>query len=243
LSAKPLAGGPARLEVSIKSKVYFGASGRRHEALGELAFALAKGEVGALLGPSGCGKTTVLRIVAGLDARFEGAILRRDNDRLGVVFQEPRLLPWRTVEDNIRLATPEVSEGELARLLATLGLGEHRRHFPKELSLGLARRVALARAMAIDPDLLLLDEPFASLDAATASSLVDQIIDLVEARAMTMLLVTHDVDAAIRLADAVFVLSERPARLCARIAITSPRRRLTLDAAAEISRRVRAAQG
>lgn len=222
--------------------MFIGASGQRHEALGEIAFALRKGEVGAVLGPSGCGKTTLLRIVAGLEARFEGTVLRRDGDRLAVVFQEPRLLPWRMVEDNIRIAAPDIGEGELAELLATLGLGEHRRHFPAELSLGLARRVALARAMAVRPDLLLLDEPFASLDAATATSLIEQIIDIVDQRAMTTLLVTHDLDAAIRLADAVFVLSERPGRLLTRIAISSPRRNLAPDAAADIARKVRAAQ-
>ncbi|HME85000.1 MAG TPA: ATP-binding cassette domain-containing protein [Roseiarcus sp.] len=242
MNAKSLGGGSARLEVSIKSKAYLGASGERHDALGEVAFALEKGEVGAVVGPSGCGKTTLLRIVAGLDARFEGAISRRETDRLAVVFQEPRLLPWRAVEDNVRLAAPDIGDEELAALLATLGLSEHRRHFPRELSLGLARRVALARAMAVHPDLLLLDEPFASLDNATASDLVEQIIDIVAARAITTLLVTHDLDAAVRLADVVFVLSERPARLAARIVISSPRRGLTPEAAADVTRKIRTAQ-
>jgi ABC-type nitrate/sulfonate/bicarbonate transport system ATPase subunit len=241
LNAKSLGGGPARLEVSIGSKVYLGASGEHH-ALGEVAFGLDEGEVGAVVGPSGCGKTTLLRIVAGLDERFEGAISGRQTGRLAVVFQEPRLLPWRDVEDNIRVAAPDIGDEELAALLATLGLSEHRRHFPGELSLGLARRVALARAMAVHPDLLLLDEPFASLDAATASDLVEQIIDIVAARVITTLLVTHDLDAAVRLADVVFVLTERPARLAARIAISSPRRSLTPEAAADITRKIRSAQ-
>src|SRR5271165_7687100 len=122
LNVSCLAGGPPPLEVSIGSKAFIGASGQRHEALGEIAFVLRKGEVGAILGPSGCGKTTLLRIVAGLEARFEGAALRRDSDRLAVVFQEPRLLPWRMVEDNIRIAAPDIGEDELAKLLATLGL-------------------------------------------------------------------------------------------------------------------------
>lgn len=236
------AGDRARLEVSITAKAYLSASGQTLETLSEIGFALEMGKVGAIVGPSGCGKTTLLRIVAGLDTRFAGLVARPGSDRLAVVFQEPRLLPWRSVEDNVRLAAPGVEEAELARLLATLGLVEHRRHFSNELSLGLARRVALARALAVHPDLLLLDEPFASLDAATAAGLVDAISDLVEARPMTTLLVTHDIDAAIRLADVICVLSDRPARLLAQIPIPRPRRRLTPDAEAQIAQQVAAAQ-
>ena len=236
------AGGRAPLEVSIKAKAYLSASGKTLETLREIAFALDKGKVGAIVGPSGCGKTTLLRIVCGLDTRFEGVIVRPDSGRLAVVFQEPRLLPWRSVEDNIRLAAPGIEEAELATLLATLGLVEHRRHFSNELSLGLARRVALARALAVHPDLLLLDEPFASLDAATAGGLVEAIADLVEARPVTTLLVTHDIDAAVRLADVVCVLSDRPARLLAQIPIPRPRRRLTPDAEAQIARQIGASQ-
>ena len=127
------------------------------------------------------------------------------------------MLPWRCVEDNVRLVVPDIGDAELGVLFAALGLSEHRQHFPNELSLGLARRVALARALAVHPDLLLLDEPFASLDAATAAALVEQITDIVEARGMTTLLATHDIDAAIRLADVVYVLSDGPARLRAEL--------------------------
>jgi ABC-type nitrate/sulfonate/bicarbonate transport system ATPase subunit len=235
-------GGSAPLEVAIKSKTYSSAAGRTREALGELAFALEIGKVGAIVGPSGCGKTTLLRIIAGLDARFEGFVALPKPVRLAVVFQEPRLLPWRCVEDNVRLVVPDIGDAELGALFAALGLSEHRQHFPNELSLGLARRVALARALAVHPDLLLLDEPFASLDAATAAALVEQITDIVEARGMTTLLATHDIDAAIRLADVVYVLSDGPARLLARIEIADPRRRLTGDAAAGIAARIAAAQ-
>ncbi len=236
------AGDRASLDVSIKAKAYLSASGQTLETLSEIAFALDIGKVGAIVGPSGCGKTTLLRIVCGLDTRFDGVVVRPDSDRLAVVFQEPRLLPWRSVEDNVRLAAPGIEEAELATLLATLGLLEHRRHFSNELSLGLARRVALARALAVHPDLLLLDEPFASLDAATAAGLVEAIADLVEARSMTTLLVTHDIDAAIRLADVICVLSARPARLLAQIPIPRPRRRLTPDAAAQVARQIAASE-
>jgi ABC-type nitrate/sulfonate/bicarbonate transport system ATPase subunit len=235
-------GGSTPLEVAIKSKAYSSAAGRTREALGELSFALERGKVGAIVGPSGCGKTTLLRIIAGLDARFEGFVALPKPVRLAVVFQEPRLLPWRCVEDNVRLVVPNIGDAELGALFAALGLSEHRQHFPNELSLGLARRVALARALAVHPDLLLLDEPFASLDAATAAALVDQITDIVEARGMTTLLATHDIDAAIRLADVVHVLSDGPARLLARIEIADPRRRLPRDAAAGIAARIAAAR-
>ena len=235
-------GGRAQLEVAIKSKAYSSASGRTREALSGVAFALDEGKVGAIVGPSGCGKTTLLRIVAGLDPRFEGFVARPEPVRLAVVFQEPRLLPWRSVEDNVRLVVPDIAKGELAALFAALGLTEHRRHFPNELSLGLARRVALARALAVHPDLLLLDEPFASLDAATAAALAEQITGIVEARGMTTLLATHDIDAAIRLADVVYVLSDGPARLLAEIEIADPRRRLTRDAAAGIAAQIAAAR-
>jgi ABC-type nitrate/sulfonate/bicarbonate transport system ATPase subunit len=242
LNAKSPAGGPARLEVSIKSKAYLGASGEPHQALGPVAFALEKGEIGAVVGPSGCGKTTLLRIIAGLDMAFDGTIVRPADDRLAMVFQEPRLLPWRVVDDNVRLVAPRVGEDELTALMATLGLSGHRRHYPGELSLGLARRVAVARAMAVHPDLLLLDEPFASLDAATAAGLVERIVELVETRPITALMVTHGLDAAIQLADVVFVLSDRPARLSARIAISTPRRTRTPDVATAIARQIAAAQ-
>jgi NitT/TauT family transport system ATP-binding protein len=235
-------GGRAQLEVAIRTKAYLSAAGSTREALSGVAFALEEGKVGAIVGPSGCGKTTLLRIIAGLDARFEGSVALPKPVRLAVVFQEPRLLPWRSVEDNVRLVVPDIAEAELGALFAALGLFGHRQHFPNELSLGLARRVALARALAVHPDLLLLDEPFASLDAATAAALMEQITDIVEARGMTTLLATHDIDAAIRLADVVYVLSDGPARLLAAIEIADPRRRLTREAAAGIAAQIAAAR-
>jgi len=217
------AGVPGRLDVHIKQKSYRTASGGRLHVLGELSIALASGEVAALVGPSGCGKTTLLRIVVGLDRDFEGSVRLPAHGRLGIVFQEPRLLPWRTVEDNVRLAAPQATDAALKTLFATLGLAEHRRHYPGELSLGLARRVALARAFAVEPDLLVLDEPFVSLDAALATRLRAELAELVARRPVTTLLVTHNVEEAIGLADRVFLLSASPARVLADVPIEQPR--------------------
>jgi len=217
------AGASGRLELHIRHKSYRTASGGRLHVLGEIAFVLASGEVAALVGPSGCGKTTLLRIVVGLDRDFDGGVALPAHGRLGMVFQEPRLLPWRTVEENIRLAAPGVSEAGLTALLATLGLSEHRRHYPGELSLGLARRVALARAFAIEPDLLVLDEPFVSLDAALAERLRAELIELVARRPTATLLVTHSIEEAVGLADRVFLLSPSPARVIAEVPVERPR--------------------
>ena len=207
----------------IKRKFYRAASGGRLHVLGELSIALANGEVAAIVGPSGCGKTTLLRIIVGLDRDFEGSVALPAHGRLGVVFQEPRLLPWRTVEENLRLAAPQASDAAFEMLFATLGLAEHRRHYPRELSLGLARRVSLARALAVEPELLVLDEPFVSLDAALAARLRAELVELVSRRPVTTLLVTHDIEEAIGVADRVLLLSASPARLLGDFPIERPR--------------------
>jgi ABC-type nitrate/sulfonate/bicarbonate transport system ATPase subunit len=220
------AGGRARLEASIARKQLRSASGHSIQVLADLSFSLEAGETGALIGPSGCGKSTLLRIVAGLDRHFDGAVRRPPHGRIGMAFQEPRLLAWRSVEDNVRLAAPEATDSQLDALFANLGLADHRAHYPGELSLGLARRVALARAFAVRPVLLLLDEPFASLDAPLARQLRGDLCRLVEGREMITLLVTHDVDEAIALADRIFVLSARPARVLGAIRVIKPRGRM-----------------
>jgi len=216
------AGARAPLDVHIAKKRLTSASGRTIDVICGLALRLDAGQVGALIGPSGCGKTTLLRIVAGLDEQFEGAV-KRPAGKLSMGFQEPRLLPWRSVEDNIRLAAPDIGDNDLRSLLEALGLAQHRSHFPGELSLGLARRVALARAFAVKPDVLLLDEPFVSLDAPLALAMQRELAGLVKERAITTVLVTHDVSQAVRLADRIFVLSPRPARVISEIRVESPR--------------------
>jgi NitT/TauT family transport system ATP-binding protein len=241
------AGVPGRLDVHIKHKFYRAASGGRLHVLDDLSITLANGEVAALVGPSGCGKTTLLRIIVGLDQNFEGTVRLPEHGRLGIVFQEPRLLPWRTVEENVRLAAPHAGDDMLSALFATLGLSDHRRHYPGELSLGLARRVALARAFAVEPELLVLDEPFVSLDATLAARLRGELAELVARRPVTTLLVTHDVEEAIGLADRLFLLSAAPARLLADMPIEQPRSAHTagqlIAIREEIARRIDSACG
>ncbi|MBR0830320.1 ATP-binding cassette domain-containing protein [Bradyrhizobium manausense] len=212
-----------RLEVDITSKAFKNAAGDTQDVLAPINLALVSGEVGVLVGPSGCGKSTMLRIILGLDPDFEGAVVRPPDARIGMVFQEPRLLPWRSVEQNVRLAAPDADDAKLAELFKILELEAHRSHFPGELSLGLARRVALARAFAVEPDILVLDEPLASLDDALAARLREEIATLVASRPVLTLLVTHSLDDAVRLGDRLFFLSPRPARILTEVPITIPR--------------------
>jgi ABC-type nitrate/sulfonate/bicarbonate transport system ATPase subunit len=212
-----------RLEVDVARKKFRSAAGEQHDVIAGVSFALDAGEVGVLVGPSGCGKSTMLRILAGLDHDFQGRVSRPADARIGFVFQEPRLLPWRSVEQNVRIAAPAADEAKLSALFEILELKAHRNHFPGELSLGLARRVALARAFAVEPELLILDEPLASLDAALAARLRDEIAMLVNGRSMITLMVTHDVDDAVRLGDRLILLSSRPARVLADLPIRTPR--------------------
>jgi ABC-type nitrate/sulfonate/bicarbonate transport system ATPase subunit len=232
------AGVRGRLEALIRHKSFQTASGGRLHVLDRLALRLASGEVGALVGPSGCGKTTLLRIIAGLDQDYEGSVELPDHGKLGMVFQEPRLLPWRTLEQNVRLAAPEATDANLEALFRALGLDAHRDHYPGELSLGQARRVALARAVAVEPDLLLLDEPFVSLDDALAARLREELAELVNSRPVTTLLVTHDVEEAIGLADRLFLLSASPARLLAEVPVERPRAKRTAEELAALRREI-----
>jgi sulfonate transport system ATP-binding protein len=226
------------LEVSIARKALRTASGQTRVVLHDVAFSLRKGEICALLGPSGCGKTTVLRIISGLDADFEGRILLPSPHRIGMVFQEPRLLPWRSLIQNLRLVGAS-SENDLAEIVAALRLSNHLDHFPGELSLGLARRVAIARAFAVKPDLLLLDEPFVSLDAALTAQLREELLALVLKRKATTLIVTHDVEEAISLADRIIVLSAAPGRILADRTIETPREALTEARAVKMKEEIR----
>ncbi len=231
----PDAGAPPLLDVDIAAKVHGGkAHGWRTRARGDavgrlpviagLRFRLASGLVTCLVGPSGCGKTTALRIIMGLDRTFEGSVTPPPASlRLGVVFQDPRLLPWRTVEQNIRLAAPHLPAPDLDDLLVEVGLDAWRRHRPLQLSGGMARRVALARALAVEPVLLVLDEAFVSLDERSAEDLRAAVFAAVERRNIGVLMVTHDLREALRYSDRILLLSPRPTRVLETVVLDTPR--------------------
>jgi len=221
----PPAGAPGPLDVAIRDKVFTTIDGVRLAAIDAVAFTATPGSFTTLIGPSGCGKTTTLRIILGLDRDYTGHVrLPAADGRIAAVFQEPRLLPWRTVEQNVRLALPEALAGaDLDALFETLGLAAMRGRYPGELSLGLARRAALARAFAIEPALLLLDEPFVSLDEATANRLRALLMEVWSARPTTALMVTHNLREAVELSDRIIFLTERPARVRGIHDIDTPR--------------------
>ena len=201
------------LDVNIARKAVPSREGPRTVIEG-LRFQLREGEIVGLAGPSGCGKTTLLRIIGGLDPAYEGEVAWRGQGepRIGTVFQEPRLLPWRTVRQNITLAQPPDRHAADA-LLELLGLAPYADLYPPALSLGMARRAAIARAFAIQPALLLLDEPFVSLDPAMAEQGRGVLAAAWQARRCAAILVTHDMAEAASLADRILLLSTGPARV------------------------------
>jgi NitT/TauT family transport system ATP-binding protein len=216
----------APYSVRIEEKTFRRASGGEVAVIRDLGFELVPETFTCLIGPSGCGKTTTLRVMLGLDRDFRGEISSSlKHARMAAVFQEPRLLPWRTVEQNIRLALPApLAHRDLTPILDAVELTAFRHSFPAELSLGMARRAALARAFSVDPEILLLDEPFVSLDEATANKLRSLLIDLWLSSQATVLMVTHNVREAARLADRLIILSPRPAHILGTVDLTLPHR-------------------
>jgi NitT/TauT family transport system ATP-binding protein len=200
-----------------------------HLAIANLAVTVARREFVALVGPSGCGKTTFLNIVAGLDDDFAGEVALAPAEdgrapRLGCVFQTPRLLPWRTVRENLALVLrPDQDPAIVDRLLRAVELGAARDVYPARLSGGMSRRAAIARAFVVDPDLLLMDEPFVSLDEDSAARLRDLLLALWRARPTTVLFVTHDLREAVFLADRLLLLSPAPGRVLAEVPVKLPR--------------------
>lgn len=201
-------------------------------ALAELSIAVSRGEFVCIVGPSGCGKSTLLALVAGLDAPTSGAV-STGNRRVAMMFQEPALFPWLTAAGNVDLALrarkvpKSVRRARVAELLAMVGLTGFSAARPHQLSGGMRQRVALARALAQDADVLLMDEPFGALDAITRDLLHTELARIVDESGLTVLFVTHNVVEAVRLADRVILLSERPGRIVAEHTIDVPRLRRT----------------
>ncbi len=216
------------LDVNINSMSFRSSEGAALEVLRDLNFSCAQNSFTSIVGPSGCGKTTTLRCILGLETAFDGAIKTAGESdhlhKISAVFQEPRLLPWRTVEQNVRLALKAVDEAELNDLFAELGLTEHRDFYPTELSLGLARRAGIARAFAVKPSVLILDEPFVSLDDETASRLRKLLMQVWAARSCTALMVTHNLLEAIELSDRILFFSGSPSRVVSEYEIAVDRK-------------------
>jgi ABC-type nitrate/sulfonate/bicarbonate transport system ATPase subunit len=214
------------LRLRIESKSFHNDRGEL-PVLGRIDIELGVREIVALVGPSGCGKSTLLRVVGGLDSDFNGALAWRGGAMplIGTVFQEPRLLPWRTVRENLLLAQPAENAELVDDLLRALDLASFSEAFPATLSLGMARRVAIARAFAIAPELILLDEPFVSLDPAMAARSRELLLNTWGARSTAVLLVTHDRAEAASLADRILLLAERPTYVLQEIIVPEELRR------------------
>ena len=221
-------------------------------ALEGLSLAVAPGEILVTIGGSGCGKSTMLRAISGLDTPtqgkvvLDGTVITAPHEKIGIGFQEPRLLPWLRVADNVGFGLEQYPKAQrrarVAGALDRVGLTEKARVWPRELSGGQAQRVAIARALVPRPQVLLLDEPFSALDAFTRVDLQDHLLDLWADFKPTLVMVTHDVDEAIVLADRVMVMRPRPGRVYEEIACDLPRPRDRQSAAFDfVKRRVLAA--
>lgn len=213
-------------------------------ALENFSARIQPGEIVAIIGGSGCGKSTLLRTICGLDRATTGSVtldtisITSPHEKVGIIFQEPRLLPWLSVAENIGFGLSDLTASErqqrVARALARVGLADKADAWPRELSGGQAQRVAIARALVPSPEVLLLDEPFSALDAFTRADLQDHLLDLWADTRPTLILVTHDVDEAVVLADRVMVMRPRPGRLFEEIKIDLARPRDRKSTAFEI---------
>ncbi|WP_315755956.1 MULTISPECIES: ABC transporter ATP-binding protein [unclassified Bradyrhizobium] len=218
------------------SKTYVSASGAAVHALSRISLDIKPGEFVCVVGPSGCGKSTLLRLLAGLDSYSDGRLLldgehvAGPSRKVGVVFQAANLLPWMTVRDNVglplRVGGQHAPAGDrIDRLLAVTGLADFGDKYPYELSGGMQQRAGICRALARDPEILLMDEPFGALDALTRERLNLELQRIWQENRKTILLITHSISEAIFLADRVIVMSARPGRILADLHVPIPRPR------------------
>jgi NitT/TauT family transport system ATP-binding protein len=222
------------LELKNVSRTFVSEDNQTMEALSDISLSVENEEFICILGPSGCGKTTLLRIIAGLESAssgsitLDGAAITRPSPKMAMIFQEYSLYPWRTVEENVTLgmelrgvkkAERSAAAGKYLDLVGLSGFGK--RH-PHELSGGMRQRVAVARALAIEPSILLMDEPFGALDAQTRNRMQHELLRIWDKTKKTILFVTHSVDEAVFLADRIVVLTQRPGRIKEIVRIPGP---------------------
>jgi NitT/TauT family transport system ATP-binding protein len=219
----------AALAVQDLAVIYSDASGVVH-ALGDLQFSITRNSFVSLIGPSGSGKSTLLRVLAGLVPPTHGGFrYHPDHAGIGLVFQRANLMPWRRVIENVALPLelkgqpPEDIHESAMEMIKLVGLDGFENAYPRDLSGGMAQRVSIARAMMQDPDILLLDEPFGSLDALTRERMGDELLHLWQVRRKTVLMVTHSISEAVYLSDRVLVLSPRPGQIELDLAVDLPR--------------------
>ncbi|MEP1870981.1 MAG: ABC transporter ATP-binding protein [Paraglaciecola sp.] len=218
--------------------IYETGDGKNVCALDNINFSIKKGEFVAVLGPSGCGKSTLLRLLAGLFPATKGQVSIYDypvaepQSNTGIVFQKPTLLPWKNVLENV-LFPIQYKQGRVSRknkesaanMLNMVGLSEFSEHMPDQLSGGMQQRVGIARALLMDPEILIMDEPFSALDALTREQMGFELLDIWRQKPKTVLFITHSISEAVLLADKVLVLSPRPAHIIEDITISLPRPR------------------
>lgn len=214
----------AHVELDSVTKFYTGQEEEMH-ALHEVSFGIDRGEFVCIVGPSGCGKSTLLKIMAGLDSpskgevRFQGGVVRAPHPKISMIFQAFGLFPWRTVLENVEYGlemkkVPEKERREVSReYLDMVGLGAYEHMYPKQLSGGMKQRVGIARALAVEPDVVLMDEAFSAVDEFTADVLREEVSEIHKETGKTFVLVTHNLFEAIELADKIVVLSSRPAKV------------------------------
>lgn len=217
------------LDIAIKDKCYANSAS---VVLKDINFNVQPGEFIAIIGPSGSGKTTLLNMLSGLEDATAQKLLCNSkalNDaqeyQLGYVFQQPRLMPWLTVNENIQLVLPTSQEAKIETLLTQVGLAGKGSYYPKQLSGGMQRRVAIARAFAVNPELILLDEPFNSLDAPTAAKLRLLLVNLCKSCGSTVVFITHDLSEAIYLADRIIFMSNSPSTIIHQVEVDLPKPR------------------
>lgn len=231
------------LEIRALDKTYPNGA----HALSDISLRVPEGEIVAIIGGSGCGKSTLLRLVAGLEApsagqvRVDGDAILAPHPNVGLVFQEPRLLSWLTVAENVAFGLDDQPKEERRQrvhdALRRVGLSDYEARWPRQLSGGQAQRIALSRSLVTHPRVLLLDEPFSALDAFTRADLQDHLLDLWADTRPTLLVVTHDVEEALYLADRIIIMKPRPGRISQIMPVSLPRPRDRLSPEFEADKR------